>query len=250
MNQVPPARHEIVLAGHPCDVFEPEQRNPHRWSVVFLHDVDGAGLEGRQAYVEQFARHGLPSIAPRTGRSWWTERIWPEFDAALSAERYVMDPVLAEVANRWQSLPPQVAILGIGMGGQGALRLSFKYPNRLPIVAAVSPAIDYQLAYYDDEELALPAMYADPEAARQDTATLHVHPLNWPRNIWFASDPHAGPWHGSAERLKMKLAALGIPHDDDLETSTSESVAYADLMAARAVDYLVQRLERERRRAV
>ena len=248
MSDIQPP-HEIIVAGHHCDLFEPSELNQHGWSVVFLHDLDRAGLEGRWAYLEQFARHGLPCIAPKSGRSWWTERVWPEFDPAISAERYVMDHVLDDAAQRWRSRPPQVAILGVGMGGQGALRLSFKYPDRLPIVAAVSPAIDYQLAYYDDDELALPAMYAEPEAARQDTATLHVHPLNWPRNIWFASDPADDRWYGSSERLKMKLSALGIPHEGDLESSVGRSsIAYADLMAVRAVEYVVERLERERLR--
>ena len=51
------------------------------------------------------------------------------------------------------------------------------------IAVGVSPAIDYQIRYYDDGEVTIPQMYEDPEQARQDTATLHVHPLNWPRNI-------------------------------------------------------------------
>jgi len=238
-----------VVAGHPCQVYEPPQRNPHGGSVVFLHDVDAAGLGGRAAYIEQFARRGLPCIAPISGRSWWTERVWAGFDSAISTERFVMDSVLGYVANVWRSRPPQVAVLGIGMGGQGALRLSFKYPDRLPIVAAVSPAIDYQLAYYDEDEPALPTIYPEPEAARQDTATLHVHPLNWPRNIWFAVDPADDRWYTSAERLKMKLSALGIPHDADLDTSAAGvPTSYTDLMAAKAVDYLVERLERERLR--
>ncbi len=239
---------EIAIAGHRAHVFEPAQRNPHGWAVVFLHDIDGAGLHGRQAYLQEFQRHGLPCIAPVSGRSWWTERIWPDFDAKLSAERYVIEPILDYVDKQWGARSPQVALLGIGMGGQGALRLSFKFPNRLPIAAAVAPALDYQLAYYDEDEVALPAMYAEPEAARQDTATLHVHPLNWPRNIWFAADPAEERWYGSAERLKMKLSALGIPHEADLETSSRGAIAYADLMAARVVEVVIDKLDRERRR--
>jgi pimeloyl-ACP methyl ester carboxylesterase len=239
---------EITIARHRAHVFEPSRRNPHGWTVVFLHDVDGAGLHGRQPYLEEFQRRGLPCIAPISGRSWWTERIWPDFDGSLSAERFVMEPILDYAAERWGSRPPQVALLGIGMGGQGALRLSFKFPNRLPITAAVAPALDYQLAYYDEDETALPTMYAEPEAARQDTATLHVHPLNWPRNIWFAADPEDERWYGSAERLKMKLSALGIPHEADLETTSREAITYADLVAARAVDFVVERLDRERLR--
>jgi S-formylglutathione hydrolase len=216
--------------------------------VVFLHDTDGAGLQGRQAYLQAFQRHGLPCIAPLSGRSWWTERIWSDFDANLSAEQFVMGPILDHVAEQWGSRAAQVALLGIGMGGQGALRLSFKFPNRLPIAAAIAPALDYQLAYFDEEEAALPAMYAEPEAARQDTATLHVHPLNWPRNIWFAADPTDDRWYGSAERLKMKLSALGIPHEADLETTPTGAVSYADLTAPKAVDFVVDRLNRERLR--
>lgn len=244
------AHNEIIVAGHPCHLLVPVQRNPHGWAVVFLHDVDGAGLNRREMYLQEFARHGLPCIAPISGRSWWTERIWPDFDAALSAEMYVMTHVLDYVAEEWQSRPPQVAVLGVGMGGQGALKMSCKYPNRLPIVAAVAPALDFQIAYYDEDETALPAIYAEPEAARQDTAILHIHPLNWPRNLWFAADPADERWYSGAERLKMKLSALGIPHDADLDTSAlAQSREYADLMARPAVDYLIERLDRERRRA-
>ncbi|HVX11070.1 MAG TPA: alpha/beta hydrolase-fold protein [Pirellulales bacterium] len=240
---------EITIAGHRCQTFEPSVRNPHGWSVVFLHDIDAAGLDGRAAFLEQFARHGLTCIAPISGRSWWTERIWADFDPNMSAEQLVIDHVLPWVAEHWGAQPPQVAVAGVGMGGQGALRLSFKYPNKLPIVAAVTPAIDYQQAYYDDDEPCLREIYTEPEAARQDTAILHVHPLNWPRNMWFACDPNDYVWFTSAERLKMKLSALGIPHDADLETSAAgQSTPYAHLMAPRAVEYLVARLERERLR--
>ena len=244
-REVPPDSREITVAGHRAHVFEPAQPNPHGWAVVFLHDMDGAGLQGRQAYLQTFQRHGLRCIAPLSRRSWWTERIWPTFDANLTAERFVMEPILEYAAEQWGSRSAQVALVGIGMGGQGALRLSFKFPNRLPIAAAIAPALDYQLAYYDEEEEALPAMYAEPEAARQDTAILHVHPLNWPRNIWFAADPADDRWYGSAERLKMKLSALGIPHEADLETTSSGATLYADLMAAKAIDFVVERLNRE-----
>lgn len=240
---------EIGVANHRCQFYEPPERHPSGWSVVFLHDVDAAGLTGRSAYLAEFVRHGLPCIVPLSGRSWWTERIWPGFDASISTERYVIERLLPFVAQRWQSQPPSIALVGIGMGGQGALRLAFKYPNKFPVVVAVAPAIDYQLAYYDEDELALREIYPEPERARQDTATLHVHPLNWPRNIWFAADPADDRWYSSAERLKMKLSALGIPHEADLETSAGgQAGKYAELMAAKAMAFAVERLDREHRR--
>jgi S-formylglutathione hydrolase FrmB len=135
------------------------------------------------------------------------------------------------------------------MGGQGALRLAFKRPDTFPIVAAISPAIDFQLRYDAEGYDTLREMYADAEDARQDTATLHVHPLNWPRNIFFACDPTDWPWIESAQRLQMKLAALGIPHEADLETTAGgHGFAYYDRLADRALDFILSRLDQERRR--
>ena len=62
-------------------------------------------------------------------------------------------------------------------------------------------------------------MYRDAEQARQDTATLHIHPLNWPRHQWFCCDPADYRWHDSADRLRMKLYSLGVPYECDLETT-------------------------------
>ncbi len=134
------------------------------------------------------------------------------------------------------------------MGGQGALRIAFRHPRKFNVVAAISPAIDFHLRMDEDDET-LPLMYSDKEAARQDTATLHVHPLNWPRNLWFCCDPTDLRWHESADRLRMKLAALGIPHDYDLETSGGgHGFEYYSRMADKALDFIASRLEAERRR--
>jgi S-formylglutathione hydrolase len=94
-------------------------------------------------------------------------------------------------------------------------------------------------------------MYDDPESVRQDTATLHVHPLNWPRHIWFCCDPADRRWHESADRLRSKLVALGIPHEYDLETSGGgHGFQYYNHMAPAAMRFIVDRLERERLRVI
>jgi enterochelin esterase-like enzyme len=244
----------ISLAGHLCDVFDPAVRNPHGFVIVYLHGVHLTRLGDQPAFTAEFERHGLPVVAPYTQRSWWTDRICPEFDPALTAERHVLDNVLPLINERYEGEPPpaeshvepRIALLGTGMGGQGALRFAFKYPNRFPVVAAISPAIDYQLRWNEGDET-LPQMYSDPEAVRQDTATLHVHPLNWPRNIWFCCDPADEHWHDSADRLHMKLAALGIPHEYDLDTTAGgHGFAYYNHMLPRALAFVAERLERER----
>jgi poly(3-hydroxybutyrate) depolymerase len=240
---------QLAVGGHPCDVYEPPQAGEHGYLVIYLHGVRLGRLHENAVYTREFARHGLRVVAPLTGRSWWTDKICPEFDAEVTAERHLLDRVLPFVAERFGSAPPRVALLGTNMGGQGALRLAFKHPNQFPIAAAVAPAIDYHLRFYDDDEETLPQMYPDAEAARQDTAILHVHPLNWPRNTWFASDPADLRWHDSAQKLRMKLSALGIPHECDLETTGGgHSWEYYNLVAGQAIEFIARRLDAERLR--
>lgn len=239
---------EVDVAGHACEIYEPPQASQHGYTVVYLHGVHLNSLRDKPDFQRQFDRHGLRVVCPRTARSWWTDKICAEFDDQITAERYVVDEVLGWIERTWGAAPPQVALLGTSMGGQGALRIAFKHPQKFPVAAAISPAIDYHLRMDEGDET-LPLMYADREDARQDTATLHVHPLNWPRNVWFACDPTDVRWHESAERLRMKLAALGIPHECDLETSGGgHGFEYYSRMAETALDFIAARLESERLR--
>ena len=241
---------EIAVAGHTCDVFEPAEPSEHGYVVLYLHGVHLNRLTDNPVFSNLFARHGLRVICPHTKRSWWTDRICQEFDPQLTATRHVLDNIVPHIGQRWGATPPLIALLGTSMGGQGALKFSFLHPNTFPIVAAISPAIDYQLRFREGDET-LPKMYPDPEAARQDTATLHVHPLNWPRNIWFCCDPADYRWIDSSERLRMKLYSLGIPHECDLETSAGgHGFDYYNHMAPRTIEFIVERLERERLRVV
>lgn len=243
-----PGWHVETVAGHPCDVFVPAQPHAHGHVVLYLHGVHLQRLVNNAAFTAEFQRHGLHCLAPLTQRSWWSNRICREFDATRSAEAHVVQHVLPEIAARGNAASPRVALLGTSMGGQGALRLAFKYPNLFPVVAAISPAIDFQTRIREGDET-LYEMYGDEETARQDTATLHVHPLNWPRNIWFACDPTDERWHDSSEKLRSKLYSLGIPHVVDLETTGGgHGFTYYNQMARAAVQFLIDRLEAERLR--
>lgn len=239
---------QTTLAGHACDVFEPDAPSPHGYVVLYLHGVHLNRLSDKPAFTAEFERHGLRVFAPMTARSWWTDKICSEFDSRLTAERHVLDNVLPHLAERWNAAPPRIGLLGTSMGGQGALRFAFKYPNLFPVVAALSPAIDYHQRFDEGDET-LPLMYPDREAARQDTAILHVHPLNWPRHQFFCCDPTDYRWFDSADRLRMKLYSLGVPHECDLETTGGgHGFEYYSRMAPRAIGFVAERLERERLR--
>lgn len=239
---------ETTVAQHACDIYEPRQPNPHGEVLLYLHEAHVERLRESEAFRQQFERFGLRVVSPITGRSWWMDRISPDFDPRLTAEQHLLRNVLPWIAEQWSSVPPRIGLLGIGMGGQGALRLAYKYPDTFPVVAAISPAIDFQQLWEDGDEV-LQVMYPDPEAARQETALLYVHPLNWPRNQFFCCDPSDYHWWESVDRLRMKLASLGVPFEADLESSGGgHSFTYYDRQAERAVAFVAERLQRERRR--
>ena len=251
MSERPGTWTEETIAGHPCDVYEPPQRHQQGYVVLYLHGVHLGRLVDKRPFIESFARHGFPVIAPMTQRSWWTDKICPEFDPEVTAERHVLDRVLPWIVERFGATPPKIGLLGTSMGGQGALRFSYKYPDLFPVVAAIAPAIDYHLRYHEEEEEMLPLMYPEPEAARQDTALLHIHPLNWPRHQFFCCDPTDQKWFEGADRLRMKLWSLGVPFTCDLETvAGGHGYVYYNQLAARAIDFLAEGLEKERRRIV
>ena len=239
---------DVEVAGHRCRIFAPRLPSPHGFAVILLHDEDACEFESQHVLTEQLERHGLRCLAPLTGRSWWTDRLWPPFDGAISTEQFLLQNVLPWLADLWQVAPPQIALLGVGMGGQGGLRFSYKHPNVFPICAAIAPTIDYHRSM-EAGDPTLAQLYRDSEQARQDTATLHIHPLNWPRHQWFCSDPADYLRHDGADRLRMKLYSLGVPYEADLETTAAaDMIAYVERMAEPALNFIADRLERERLR--
>ncbi len=232
----------VEVAGKRCDVFEPSRPGPY--AVIFLHGVGLETLAGNATWTRLFNDRGLRAICPHGARSWWTSRVCREFDERLTAERHVLDNVLAFLRENWGVEPPRIALTGISMGGQGALRLAFKYAARFPTVAAIASAIDFQKLH--GEGTTIDEMYIDREAARQDTAVLHVHPLGWPRQMLFVIDPLDREWLDGNIRLHEKLAALGIPHEFDARTSAGgHSWQYFDHMAPRVIEFMCRGLEAE-----
>jgi hypothetical protein len=71
-----------------------------------------------------------------------------------------------------------------------------------------------------------------------------VHPLNWPRHQWFASDPSELHWHDGAARLQSKLRALGIPHTAVLDSRGLSATGLAPDMIRFVVDALSQESRR------
>ncbi|MFM8805389.1 MAG: alpha/beta hydrolase-fold protein [Planctomycetia bacterium] len=244
----------IELGGRRCELFDPPSASPGR-ALLYLHDVAERRLQDIPGLRDAIEAAGLPAVAPHTGRSWWLDRIMPAFDSRITPERFVVEEVRGEIARRFGVQPPGIALIGVGMGGQGALRIAYRHPTLFPVAAAIAPAIDFHMAmrecdlredgeHYDT----LWETFGDVERARQDTAILHVHPLNWPRHQWFSSDPADVHWHDGAARLQSKLRALGIPHTAVLEPHAGQAADISDRMADDSLRFILEALDQESRR--
>lgn len=239
---------EITIDGKTADAFEPTTRTAQaEAAVLFLHGHGQITLRGNSVFTAELERYGLRCVCPHGKRSWWGDRLCREFDADQTPVAYLRESVLLWLSETWGAAPPGIALLGVSMGGQGALRLAYRFPNQFPIVAALAPAVDLQ--NWHGRGLPLDEMYATAESARQDSATLLVHPLNWPRHQLLVCDPNDHEWFEGTERLASKLASTGIPFEHDFATSHGgHSWTYFDHVAPRVMQFLHEALDKERRR--
>jgi S-formylglutathione hydrolase len=237
----------VEIQNRTADVFEPPVPRGISFGILFLHDIDGSGLRDHPVFGELLAQNGLACLCPSGGQSWWTDRVSSEFEREQTAESFLLDFVLPEFASRWKLTTPRIGLFGFGMGGQGALKLAFRYPDRFPAVAALSPALDYHELY--GQGTPLDQMYDSKEQCRQDTALLHVHPSRYPPHLLFAVSPNDSLWYRGNDRLHEKLSALGITHQfDNSAAAVGGASAYYDKLAERAIRFLLAGLEQETRR--
>ena len=234
---------EIQIAGKEAHVFEPSQPRAGR-AVIHLHGHGCETLLHKPVYTAELERLGLRTICPCGKRSWWLPQICNEFDAQITPYDFVRESIVEWIGNHWQIAPPSIALTGISMGGQGALQLSYRDARRFPIVAAIAPAIDFQ--NWIGSGVPLDEMFESKESARQQTVTLHLHPLNWPRHQLLVCDPQDADWIESSERLASKLYSTGIPFASDFETSHGgHSWDYFDKMAPRVMQFVADAFDKE-----
>ncbi len=236
----------VEIGGKRADVYDPKGDRPH-FGTLFLHGYGLETLHDRPDLSRPIEELELACVCPHGQHSWWADRICAEFDPLITAERYLLDQVMPFFQTRWGLAPAAIGLQGISMGGQGALRLAFKYPQMFHVVAAISPALDYHQLHGHGSEV--DTMYDSKEQCRQDTAIMHVPPSNYPPHIYFCIDPADVHWHRGADRLHEKLNALGITHTADLKTKAGgHSWQYFNHMAARVQRFIHDALVQESRR--
>lgn len=202
------------LNGRRAEIFDPARA---RFAVIFLHDRERRSLVNDVVLSPVFERLGVACLSPDGGECWWTDRRCAGFAPETTPEREVVRVALPFARQRWGLAERACGIVGFGMGGQGALRIAFKYPALFPAVAGIASEIDYHQLY--GRGALLDDMYESPEQCRQDTALMHIHPGEQPRHIEFCCDPDDHVWFRGNDRLHEKLAALGVEHRCDLTTT-------------------------------
>jgi poly(3-hydroxybutyrate) depolymerase len=238
-------RHDI--GGKPADVYDLPPSIQPRFGVLHLHGVGLTTLVENPAFSRLFDELRLVCVCPHGQRSWWGDRVCTEFDPSMTPERHLLQHVVPFFAERWSIAPRGLGLTGISMGGQGALRLAFKRSDLFPVVAAISPAIEYHELY--GQGTPIDDMYDSKEQCRQDTAPMHIHPSKYPPHIFYCIDPTDAAWYRGNDRLHEKMNALGVPHQLDITTHAGgHSWDYFNHMAERVLRFVHQGLEYESRR--
>jgi S-formylglutathione hydrolase len=203
-----------------------------RGAVLLLHPVSGPVTPDWPPLTAALNEHRLGCVAPHGGRTWW---LGP-------AESHLTDVVLPWVRATWGR---SVAVLGIEAGGQAAVRLGFRRPDLVPVVGSLGGAFDFHR--WHGRGTGLDDVYPTADAARQDTAVLHLDPQRFPPHVRFDCDPADGWWPGN-DRLREKLTAYGLPHQCDLDTSAADPWAYFDRQIGPLVGWAADALSAAGRR--
>ncbi len=196
-----------------ADVFNPD--SSLSLGVVYLHSLSEESPAIDATFTAGLRQHRLRCVAPHGGQCWWADRVCPDFDAELTPERYLLDVVVPWAEAAWHLGSRAIALAGLEMGGQGAVRLAFKHPDRFAIAGSISGAFDCQDWY--GLGTPLDEMYDNRERARQDSAVLHIDGHRWPPHLWFGCAPTDAACYRGNDRLHEKLAAMGVPHTAELE---------------------------------
>ncbi len=229
--------------GRRVDVFVPQCEQPPQAAVLFLHGHGRVLLNENIVFSRLFQQHGLVAVCPDGERSWWLDVICREFDPDQTPQQWLMNSVLPFIEQNLSISTPNIALLGVSMGGQGALQLAFRYASKFPVVAAIAPAVDFNQLY--GSGIPLDSMFPDAEAARQASVVLNLHPLAWPRHQFFCCDPADTEWFDGAARLGMKLSSSGILHERDLDTSGGgHTWDYFNRMAEKSLKHVFESLRK------
>jgi pimeloyl-ACP methyl ester carboxylesterase len=191
--------------------------------VVMLHGFGGnhadalAGLSPAQALALRPGGRPLPPVAMVTadgGNGYWNPHPGDDPMAMVTGELIPRCRRLGLGGDAGRA-PRRIAVMGISMGGYGALLLAEKYPSVFTAVAAISPAI---WTSYPQARAASPGAYASAAAfTAGDAVTLAAALRGRPVRV---ASGYADPFHPGVQALARVLPAGAVVsfgpgcHDD------------------------------------
>lgn len=207
-----------TINGKPVAVFVPPEA---RFTVLYLHEHGEQPPTNNAELTAALSEHRLACLAPHDAGSWWANRVHPPFDPTITAEAFLMSFFTPSPLHPFTPSPPRGAL-----GGQAAVRLGFRHPHLVPVVAAWDADFDFHERY--GRGTSLDELYERKEQARQDTAVLQVRQNDYPPHVWFGC-PADSETFRSNDRLHEKLAAVGVPHEflTDIDRPFAAMVAFA-----------------------
>jgi S-formylglutathione hydrolase FrmB len=111
--------------------------------AVYLLHGGGSNFRAWSNYsdVARYAERGLILIMPEGHDSYYTNSVEHPQDRY---EDYVVNDLISDVEGRFPvaSVRANRAIVGISMGGFGAVKLAFRHPELFAFAGGISPAID------------------------------------------------------------------------------------------------------------
>lgn len=114
-----------------------------RLPVVYLLHGNGGEFRDWSNYsdVAQFAARGLILVMPEGGQSYYTNAAHRPQDRY---EDYIVHDLISDVENRFPASRERAkrAIVGVSMGGFGAIKIVLRHPELFIFAGALSPAID------------------------------------------------------------------------------------------------------------
>jgi putative tributyrin esterase len=117
--------------------------NGRKLPVVYLLHGGGGGFRDWSNYsdVARYAEKGLILVMPEGESSYYTNAVDPPRDRY---EDYIIHDLITDVETRFPAAPGRSnrALIGISMGGFGAVKLALHHPDLFGFAAGLSSAID------------------------------------------------------------------------------------------------------------
>ena len=111
--------------------------------VVYLLHGNGGGFRDWSNYsdVARFAESGLLLVMPEGGSSYYTNAVDPPQDRF---EDYIVHDLTSDVESRFPVALGRAnrAIVGVSMGGFGAIKLGLQHPDLFAFAGGISSALD------------------------------------------------------------------------------------------------------------